>query len=276
MKCREFREISESYLSDELLVETHHQVNHHLEHCSDCRTDFASRRALRRRVSSAAVNAAEFRIDPSFATGLKNRLREDALGAGLWTKLSTSRRVLIPIVASLLIAFGFGSYYLSSLGFGGPNGNDPLSNGVAELVHFASGNHKDCALEKLARWERMSETDYPEKAVYSDKILAPLKEKYSDSMEMLSVHDCEFRGKEFTHVVVRNGRNIVSVFFDKTDVVAESRDGVPGPITSEFEDGLQVASFAQDRRAVFVVSDLSETENLNMARVLSHSFRQTS
>ncbi len=276
MKCREFREISESYLSDELLVETHHQVNHHLEHCSECRTDFASRRALRRRVSSAAVNAAEFQIDPSFAEGLKSRLREDALGAGFWAKFSTGRRVLIPIVASLLIAFGFGSYYLNSSGVDGITVKDTVSNGLAELAHFASGNHKDCALEKLARWERMSETDYPEKAAYSEKILAPLKEQYSDSVEMLSVHDCEFRGKEFTHVVIRNGRNIVSVFFDKTDVVAESRGGVPGPITSEIEDGLQVASFAQDKRAVFVVSDLSETENINMARVLSHSFRQTS
>ncbi len=276
MKCREFREISDSYLSDELLVETNHEVNRHLEHCPECRVDFAARLELRKRVSSAGENAAEFQIDQSFERALKGSLRVEALGSSVWTKLSTSRRLLVPIVASLLIAFGFGSYYLNSGGVDRIKGNDTLSRGLAELAHLASGNHKDCALEKLGRWESLSETDYPEKAAYSDKILAPLKAKYSSSMEMLSVHDCEFQGKEFTHVVIRDGSNIVSVFFDKSDVVVDPRGGESNPITSEIDDGLQVASFSQGKRAVFVVSDLSETENLNMARVLSHSFRQAS
>ncbi|RMD51619.1 hypothetical protein D6827_01875, partial [Candidatus Parcubacteria bacterium] len=49
MQCREFREISEAYLSDELLVETNIQVLEHLENCPKCRGEFAAKRRLRQK-----------------------------------------------------------------------------------------------------------------------------------------------------------------------------------------------------------------------------------
>ena len=274
MQCREFREISESYLSDELLVETNHQVNHHLEHCPDCRADFASRRELRKRIRSAGRNAREFQIDAVFNSKLEMRLKEEALRSSFWEKLWMSPKVLLPVLAALVLAFGFGIFYLNSGGSNGITASNSLARGLAELAHFAAGDHKDCAIEKLAMWEDMSKSDYPEKAVYTEKILTPLKAKYSDNIEMLSVHDCIYQGKEFTHVVLRNGSNIVSVFFDKSDVLSAPKGTRVSPIMSEVEDGLQVASFAQNTQAIFVVSDLPETENLNVARTLSYSLSQ--
>ena len=46
MQCREFREIADTYLHDELLVETNIQVHSHMEHCADCRKEFGRRREL--------------------------------------------------------------------------------------------------------------------------------------------------------------------------------------------------------------------------------------
>lgn len=275
MQCREFREISESYLSDELLVETNHQINHHLEHCPDCRKDFASRRELRKRIKSAGQNAREFQIDTVFTRRLEMRLKEEALRSNLWEKLWLSPKVLLPSLAVLVLAFGLGLFYLNGVESNRITASSSLAKGLAELSHFASGNHKDCALEKLAIWEKMSKSDYPEKPTYTDKILAPLKAKYSENIEMLSVHDCEYQGKQFTHVVLRNGVNIVSVFFDKSDVLSAPPDSKVSPITSGVEDGLQVASFAHNTQAIFVVSDLAETENLNVARTLSFSLSQS-
>ena len=276
MQCREFVEVSESYLSDELLVETNHQVNHHIEHCPDCRADFASRRALRKLVKSAALNAADFHIDPVFDSKLENRLMEDALRSGFWGKLWASPKFLLPTMAALVLAFGVGLFYLNSGGVNGINTNGSITNGLAEFAHFAAGNHKDCALEKLGMWKEMSKSEYPEKAAYTEKILVPLKAKYSDNVEMLSVHDCIYQGKEFTHVVLRNGSNIVSVFFDKSDVLSAPKDSRVSPIMSDVEEGFQVASFANNTQAIFVVSDMPETENLNVARVLSDSLNRSS
>ena len=47
MQCREVRELADSFLSEQLLVETNHELLRHLDTCPDCRADMAGRRALR-------------------------------------------------------------------------------------------------------------------------------------------------------------------------------------------------------------------------------------
>ena len=39
MQCRDVRELADSFLSDQLLVETNHQLVRHLETCPDCRAE---------------------------------------------------------------------------------------------------------------------------------------------------------------------------------------------------------------------------------------------
>lgn len=177
-------------------------------------------------------------------------------------------------MAVLVLAFGFGIFYLNNGRLNSTTAGNSLTKGLAELAHFAAGNHKDCALEKLGMWEVTSKSDYPDKAAYRGKILEPLKAKYSDNIEMLSVHDCVYQGKQFTHVVLRNGSNIVSVFFDKSDVLSPTDDSLSSPILSEVENGLQVASFTNNTQAIFVVSDLPETENFNIASTLRDRISQ--
>ncbi|HXG85271.1 MAG TPA: type I CRISPR-associated protein Cas7 [Pyrinomonadaceae bacterium] len=79
MRCQEFREMMDSYLSDELLVETNHEVLHHLENCRACRDELAARRALLAQMRSAVKNAPEMQLNSAFAIKLKNDLRETAL-----------------------------------------------------------------------------------------------------------------------------------------------------------------------------------------------------
>ncbi|NJM54427.1 MAG: hypothetical protein HC846_14250 [Blastocatellia bacterium] len=50
MNCRDFREIADSYLSDELAVETNHEVFQHLENCAKCRQELSSRREVREKL----------------------------------------------------------------------------------------------------------------------------------------------------------------------------------------------------------------------------------
>ncbi len=274
MQCREFRDISEAYLSDQLLVETNLQVFGHMENCPKCREEFAGRRELRRKLRSAVKNASEFQIDPVFSKRLTADIKEKALYQSAWRKFFFAPKLLIPVMASLLVAAALGFVFLSS-----PNkpseilqAQRGITQGLIEISLKAVGDHEDCALEKLQMWKAMSKRDYAEKAVYTEKVVKPLQANFSEQIEMLHAHDCIFEGKRFTHVILRKSTHIVSVFFDKSDVMPEADNSSNASIISEKENGFQVASFQKNSQAIFVVSDMSETENLNVARTLSDAF----
>ena len=80
MECEQVRQLADSYLSDELIVETNHQIISHLEHCADCRRELAARRELRTRLREAFTNASENQIRPEFLSRLSEQLRDQALG----------------------------------------------------------------------------------------------------------------------------------------------------------------------------------------------------
>lgn len=273
MQCREFGEISEAYLSDELLVETCIQVFRHLENCRKCREDFAAKRELRQKIRTAVKNSHEFQLDPIFANRLNADLQEMALHKSSWHTMLFANRLLIPAVASLLLALTFGFLLLGGSGRSTELALSPdaIAKGLTEISLKAVGDHKDCALEKLQQWEKASSNDYAEKAVYTEKVAKPLQASLSSDIEMLHAHDCIFEGKKFKHVILRKGGHIVSVFFDKDNVPSSGPAG-NSPIISEMENGLQVASFQNDNQAVFVVSDLPENDNLTIARTLSSSW----
>ena len=106
MECRDFREVADSYLSDELLVETNHDMIAHLEACADCRRELAARRELRFTLRSSFANAEELRIDEQFAAGLRTDLLRVASTAS--TSPSSGRRVWMAIAACLLAAASLG------------------------------------------------------------------------------------------------------------------------------------------------------------------------
>lgn len=277
MQCREFREVAESYLSDELLVETCIQVFRHLENCAECREDFAAKREMRRKMRSAVDGSEKFRIDPIFASRLGAELRDNALNQNTWKSMIFANKLLVPAMASLILAVVLGVVALNRF-VTAPSENaavspDLISRGLTDISLKAVGDHQDCALEKQQRWEAMSKQDYAQKAVYTEKVAKPLQANFSEDIEMLHAHDCIFEGKRFTHVVLRKGTHIVSVLFDKDNVTPSSVPDPNSTIVTEMDNGLQVASFQKDHQAVFVVSDLSELDNLSIARTLSNSWR---
>ena len=75
MDCRELKPIMDSYISDELLIETNHDVLRHLENCSDCRREMSDRRALKLRIRHTIRSSSEMQIDPGFAARTTAGLR---------------------------------------------------------------------------------------------------------------------------------------------------------------------------------------------------------
>lgn len=280
MQCTEFREISEAYLNDELLVETCLQVFAHLETCNKCRTDLGARHDLRQAIRAAVMSSHEFQIDPAFAGRLGATLKESALRESSWRGILFGNKLLIPALGVLLLAITLGALLLvrpnrSTDVASVPNSPSSIFGELEEVSAKAAGNHDYCALEKLSLWERLSTQDFPEKAVYAEKVARPLRANFAESIELLHAHDCIFEGKEFTHVVLRDRGHIVSVFFDKQKIDTTDGTNFGSTILSNLEKGRQVASFRSRDRAVFVVSDLPEVQNVSIARTLIDSWHTT-
>ncbi|MGI8640608.1 MAG: anti-sigma factor family protein [Pyrinomonadaceae bacterium] len=274
MKCQDFREIVDSYLCDELLTETNHEVLRHLEVCANCRGIIESRRILRARIKSAVENSSQFQMRDEFYNSLCARLKqatitEETVGRPFWAK-NTS---WMAFAASLIFAAGLGFWFFQSQ----PTNFSPTDVAQTDekiektsLADFAVGDHQNCAV-KYNLAEDPIDIDLAS-AQYADLrqgILMPLQN--SAQYEFLESHTCQYAGHNFTHIVFQHRSKIVSVLLtDLQNYPALKNDEIAEIVSN----GYQIARFDLKNKAVFVVSDLSEQENLATAKILENPLKQ--
>ncbi len=309
MRCQEFREMMDSYLSDELLVETNHEFLHHLENCRACREELAARRVLLARMRSAVKNAPEMQLNSAFAIKLKNNLRETALRPSIWGKLKSGVFVNSPVFASVTAACLLLAAMLGVVWF---NRSSPAENAAVvrknqtnnaaeisrptesplikavqaiwrETTHAAIGDHKNCALQYRLAEEPITLEKAAEKYGRFNKdldktVIASLNEvfaekqtgKTSDKITLYEAHSCVFQGRRFAHVILLYRNRRISVLVTEADFPGAGDE----EIFSEATEGMLTARFRTARHAVFVVSDLTATENVNIAQKLSPGVRR--
>ena len=256
MNCRDFKEIADTYLSDELLVETNHEVFRHLENCAACRQELNARREIRAQLRKAVLSDEESTINPIFANKLKFNLREQ-------NKQSTwfNWKFLTPLLASFALVFSFGLFWL--------NNKISESQFVKNQHSFAEqalNRHEDCGIKHVKEW--MAKADQVE----TDKV-SFVKSLANSETKILSVHDCEFEGKHFTHYILQQKENLISVLQTESEKSSAPNTDKEDSIISEKEGKFQIASFEETGKRIFVVSELAEAENLNLARTLSNSIK---
>ncbi len=256
MNCRDFREIADTYLSDELLVETNHEVFRHLENCPNCRTELDSRRQVRTQLRSAIINDTESTVNPIFANKLRANLREQS-NTKSWFDVS----ILAPVLATLLIAVTLGFAYVYN-----QNNSDNIiaQTYLHNLALQALNRHEDCGLYHLEEWKETATKNSSEKTSF-------VKSLATNNTKILEAHDCEFNGKIYTHYILQNGEKIISVLKTETESKFAANSNEVKIIASEKQHGYQVASFQNKKDAIFVVSNMTESENLSLARKLSDS-----
>ena len=298
MRCQEFKELFDSYLGDELLVETNHEVLQHLENCAACRNELAVRRELRTRVRVAVKNAPDAQINPAFAARLQANLREKALRPSLLEKLKSNNLFSNPSMLGaamglLLITLG-GLFWLrystapkDFVQSKQPEEitlpvKSPAETSLMQAIHIAwqeitrhaVGDHENCALQHKLAEAPITLSEAAEKYGKYNKdldkaVITSLREVFSDKdfgrIEFLGSHSCVFDGRRFAHVVLLYRNRHISVLVTDTDLPIENENQVLAQTSETF----RVASFRTAHHAVFVVSDLSETENMTLAKAIS-------
>ena len=255
MNCQKFNEIADSYLADELLVETNHEVLRHLENCAECREELGAQRDLRGRVRSAVKNSPEMLIDSTFRSRLQTNLRAAAFRPTFWERIRRAEffdfKSLALAAACLLIAAAFGGLWLNRSKTGvivAANNQTNLPSNAQTTVEtplpqaaFAAwqetsekavGDHKNCAVKFRLAEHPITLDQAAEKYGKFNKnldqvVLASINEskpeKPPGKIEMLEAHSCIFQGRRFAHIVLRYQKSIVFGSRFRTGISAERR-----------------------------------------------------
>ncbi|MEO6051334.1 MAG: hypothetical protein ABIP78_08385 [Pyrinomonadaceae bacterium] len=292
----------DSYISDELLIETNHEVLRHLENCIDCRGELADRRNLKLRIRQTVKRAAELQLDPVFAKRVATGLRDMALRPSFWdaavggNSLFNSRAMAFSFASIIFLVLG-GIVWLDlpnspskSQEAKNPQTNtNPTSNSSESEIAYAVrvswndmtsqaiGDHKNCAVEFHLTEEPISldEASVSHGAFNKDldkTVVAALKKVFRgntpDGIELLEAHSCLYDGRRFAHIVVRHNGRVVSLLITDTDLPSDNDD-----IQSARFDDANAAGFHVGHHAVFVVSQLPEAENALLARTIAPAIR---
>jgi len=276
MKCQDFHEIIDSYLCDELLTETNHEVLRHLEACASCRGVIESRRILRAQLKSAVKNSPQFQMRDIFYNRLCAQLKQSAVIAEspknvFWM----NRNSWMAMAASIIFAVGLGFWVFQSQPKQiSSTENDLINNEKAQnavLADFAVGDHQNCAVRfNLADEPVEIDLASAEYADLRQAVLTPL-ENAAEKYEFLESHICKFAGHNFTHIVFQHHDKTVSVLVTDLQNYPSLKNA---EIAKLVANGYQVARFDVKDKAVFVVSDLPEQENLTTAEILQSPMKR--
>jgi hypothetical protein len=254
MNCRDFRDVADSFLSQELLTETTHEILQHLDGCPSCRADIAARRQLRGALRAAFERAPDLQPPPGFAERLREGMRVAA--ADVRPREPLSRRWLMLAAGVILAAGVAGAFFVAR----------PAAP-VDLLARDAIGDHWNCALKN-----RRVRTPVPleEAAQRFDSAYRVLLKEPPDEIptssgpaRVVDRHSCAFGARRFGHVVLDYRQHVVSLLVTADD---ERLGGVvrPADLTPRLHgrpvDGLSVASIRGARHTILLVCDLEQRE----------------
>ncbi len=272
MNCTDFREIIDSYLSDELLTETNHEIMRHLEQCTDCGMEIEARRFVRERLRSAVRRAPEFEVSQRFQVKLREELRTPNAGAAKsGPGFFGFRAGWIPAAVGLIFVIGVGLALMLQIRTGEtPPGSEPLVLASAlpsdHIVNVAAGDHDMCAVKHGSNRPAVAVADVS--TAYRDlaKVVKDKLDGVLENCDLVDSHSCKFGKQRFSHVVLRYGGEMVSVLVTDEEQIQPNAEG---KIFRFASDKYSISQFDLANREVFVISQLDNARNAAAAEALS-------
>ena len=251
LECQHVREVMDSYLSEELSVETNHGVLRHVAGCHECAAELKRRGRLRALLSETlevAVDADRVRARITQAVDREQRS---------WARVARLGAVAATLIAAVAVAYWAGK---------------PVD---AAAYDDSAGDHIACALT------------YPEGTAYDParaaENLVPPFERMADAVglshgnyHVIDAHMCPYKGRNYAHLVIRGGGQTVSLFAERAE-----RGALPGTPTMVLAGdaldvhattrlGYLVSAVATRDHRIFLVSE-SPTDPPDLAQDILRS-----
>jgi anti-sigma factor RsiW len=210
-----------------------------------------------------------------------------ALGIGLFTLQQRRSQQLTP--ADVAVNGGHARPAKDGKAEGSPSSpQHQTSPGVShvgfELSEAAAGDHRDCAIKFNLAEDPIDLEEagrkYDPAFTNLESVVKTRSEDLKGQFEFIESHACVFKGQRFAHVVLKHQGRVVSLLVaeseqNKTTAQAATPDNMQRQVNACSRSAqYQISCFKTARRAVFVVSDLSEAENLAVAHAFAPSIQE--
>ncbi len=276
--CEKTRRYLDSYISNELLVETNHEVLRHLEGCPECTAELEARSRLRSRLKAAVERQS---VPPELAVKVKERIR--ARQSRTW--LASGWTQMAAVAAGLAV---FGIFWTSNRYVAMPETIDrkvqdvyiqKVSASLAAVLKVGLGDHIHCAVYRTPSPPATVEQMVKDLGQYQG-LLPVVKAAVPERFRIIMAHQCSYHGRKFVHFTMHDGKELVSL------VIAKKQDGeiMQGLKPAMRASGISVYQAGTDRWKVagfeaggylaYVVSEMNGKANLQVAADLAHPVRE--
>ena len=211
LDCQHVGEVMDSYLCEELSVETNHAFQRHVAQCRDCAAELKRRRRLRVLLSEALDVAVDAdRVTARITDAVDRERRSSA-------RLARFAAVAATLVAAVAIAYWAGRRV------------------DAAAYQDSAEDHVACALA------------YPDSTEYDkDRVAQSLAAPFGPIVDaigrshgvyhVIDAHMCPYKGRTYAHVVIRGDGQTLSLFAERAE-----RGALPdAPTTTLAGDTLDV------------------------------------
>ncbi len=274
--CERFRKRLDAYLSNELTLETNLNVLRHLERCPRCTEELETKQRVKNALKRAMDRQEPAPVD--LQQKILKEIRHQTRRNYWW--LAVAATVVLSVGAFGLLRWLNTRH--ASEGFIQIGGNELISPNNAEMLKIGVGDHIHCALHRdfsagPHSFERMSHDLGPE---YIG--LAPsVKERVPQDYTLMVGHRCDFKGRNFVHLILTNQKTILSVIltkkngeaFDKGALATVLQESAGSLYRARLQDQ-EVVGFETRDYLAYVVSGLPQEEHLQLASSLTSSVRK--
>jgi hypothetical protein len=279
--CERVRRYLDSYISNELLVESNLGVLRHIEQCRACSQELETR--LRVRASLQAAVRREG-MPASLEQKIRNEIRERS-PVRVWP-FDLSLRWMSAVAALLLISTAIWVVLRSRRELSPQEQNayvGRISSHLSTILQVGLRDHVHCAVF------RKYPKDPPAFAEMAGDLggqyagLVPLvKARVPDEYRVILAHRCTVQGRNYVHLVLRGPSSLLSLIITKKNPgesfpasqLEPVLQATGVPVYRAGASQFQLAAFESRAYLAFVISDLHEKSNLQMAAALAPSVDQ--
>jgi plasmid stability protein len=278
--CERTRKYLDSYISDELLVETNHEVLRHLERCPGCSAEAETRQQLRARLKSAVKRQP---VPVELPALVRERIRAEAT-----RKPSNWAWMRWPMAAAATVALCTVLYVEYRPERLPPIGDRPAQNAyiqkisatIATVLKVGLGDHLHCSVfrKKSASVPTAAEMEKELGPEYKG-LLPAMRAAAPEGYTVIMAHHCSYLKRNFVHLTLERDGKLMSLVIARkqegesfTNLSPANEHGTP--IFQSSAGHYQVAAFDAGDFHAYVISDMKSKANLQVAMAAAPAIRE--